>query len=189
MPVSLDVIGRGWAFPLGVNSRGGIALAEGDEEIRQAILLIVRTRLGGRVMRPAFGCRIWELLFAPNNAATWTLAEHHVTEALGMWEPRIEVDAVHAGPDPDDPAMMLVEIEYHLRATHDRRNLVYPFYLIPEEPEAASGGTASVAVVAASAPAALPPGSAPLQIVAGNGATPPTVAATAFPPSSKEAPR
>ena len=188
MPVSLDVIGRGWAFPLGINSRGGIALAEGDEEIRQAILLIVRTRLGGRVMRPGFGCRIWELLFAPNNAATWTLAEHHVKEALGMWEPRIEVDAVHAGPDPDDPATVLVEIEYHLRATHDRRSLVYPFYLIPEEPESA-GAAAAVAVVASSPPAALPPGSAPLQIVAGDGATPPTVAATAVPPSTKEAPR
>jgi len=148
MPVSLDVIGRGWAFPIDVNARGGIALAEGDEEIRQAILIIVRTRLGGRVMRPGFGCRIWELLFAPNNAATWTLAEHHVREALGMWEPRIEVDAVRAGPDPDDPAMMLVEVEYTLRSTHDRRSLVYPFYLIPGELESMVATAAPVAIPA-----------------------------------------
>jgi phage baseplate assembly protein W len=196
MPVSLDVIGRGWAFPLGVNSRGGIALAEGDEEIRQAILLIVRTRLGGRVMRPGFGCRIWELLFAPNNAATWTLAEHHVREALGMWEPRIDVEAVHAGPDPDDPAMMSVEIEYVLRATHDRRSLVYPFYLIPEEPESAAAASPSPVMAATPAiPAtttaipAVPAGPAAAPSPAGTNApaAAPAIPAPPAPPPSQEA--
>ena len=109
MPASLDLIGRGWAFPLGVDARGGIALAEGEEEIRQAILLIVRTRRGARVMRPEFGCRIWELLFGPNDASTWTMAGHHVREALGWWEPRIEVDDVRAAPDPGNPAAMEIE--------------------------------------------------------------------------------
>jgi uncharacterized protein len=187
MPVSLDVIGRGWAFPVDVNSRGGIALAEGDDEIRQAILLIVRTRLGGRVMRPAFGCRIWELLFAPNNAATWTLAEHHVQEALGMWEPRIDVDSVHGGPDPDDPAMMLVEIEYTLRATHDRRSLVYPFYLIPEEPEVAGQAAQAPTVANPALVAALPAvAGAPVVVTT---TAPPSPAATAAPSRSQEAPR
>src|SRR5947207_15491241 len=183
MPVSLDVIGRGWEFPIDVNSRGGIALAEGDEEIRQAVLLIVRTRLGARVMRPGFGCRIWELLFAPNNAATWTLAEHHVKEALGMWEPRIEVDAVRAGPDPDEPAMMLIEIEYLLRATHDRRSLVYPFYLIPGEPESPAAALAAAALPMAS----LAPGAA-VPALNGNGSS---AAGGSLPVASRpqEAPR
>jgi Bacteriophage baseplate protein W len=162
MPVSPDVIGRGWAFPLGVDARGGVALAAGDEEIRQAILLIVRTRRGARVMRPEFGCRIWELLFAANHAGAWTLAAHHVREALGWWEPRIDVDDVRAMPDPDDPAAMLVEVDYTIKATHDRRSLVFPFYLIPGEPElpaqsADGAAAASLAATSSATPAAAAP--------------------------------
>jgi hypothetical protein len=158
MPVSPDVIGRGWAFPFDVNARGGIATVDGDEEIRQAILMIVRTRLGGRVMRPEFGCRIWELLFAPNDAGTWAMAGHHVREALGWWEPRIDVDDVRAAPDPDDPAIVQVEVDYTIRATHDSRSLVFPFYLIPGESEGAAVAIdAAAALVAPLAPAeALP---------------------------------
>jgi phage baseplate assembly protein W len=159
MPLSPDVIGRGWAFPFDVNARGGIAMAEGDEEIRQAIIMIVRTRQGGRVMRPEFGCRIWELIFGPNNAETWTLAEHHVREALGMWEPRIEVDAIRALPDPDDAGTMQVEVEYTIKASHDARSLVFPFYLIPSESESASA--ASEAVAAALAPPGPPAAALP----------------------------
>jgi phage baseplate assembly protein W len=159
MPLSPDVIGRGWAFPFDVNARGGIAMAEGDEEIRQAIIMIVRTRQGGRVMRPEFGCRIWELIFGPNNAETWTLAEHHVREALGMWEPRIDVDAIRALPDPDDAGVMQVEVEYTIKASHDARSLVFPFYLIPAESESASA--ASEAVAAALAPPGPPAAALP----------------------------
>jgi hypothetical protein len=174
MPLSPDVIGRGWAFPFDVNARGGIATVDGDEEIRQAVIIIVRTRRGGRVMRPEFGCRIWELLFAPNNAATWTLAEHHVQEALGMWEPRIDVEAVRSLPDPDDPAVMQVEVEYMIKATHDARSLVFPFYLIPGEPESAAAASEAAAAVLA------PPGP-PAAVL-------PAVAASAQPVNNNSAP-
>jgi hypothetical protein len=188
MPLSPDVIGRGWAFPLDVNARGGIDMAEGDEEIRQSIIIIVRTRQGGRVMRPEFGCRIWELIFAPNNAATWTLAEHHVREALGMWEPRIEVDAIRALPDPDDAGTLQVEVEYTIKATHDARSLVFPFYLIPSESESASA--ASEAVAAALAPpgppaAALPAAAASAQALNNNA----PIAAVRQVPRAEEASR
>ena len=155
MPASPDLIGRGWAFPLGVDTRGGIALTEGDEEIRQAIVLILRTRRGARVMRPEFGCRIWELLFAPNDSSTWTLAGHHVREALGWWEPRIEVEDVHALADPGNPAAVEIEVEYTIRATHDRRSLVFPFYLIPDEP-AAVAAKAAETVAAMAEPGSVP---------------------------------
>jgi hypothetical protein len=155
MPLSPDVIGRGWAFPLDVNTRGGIAMVAADEEIRQAIIMILKTRLGARLMRPEFGCRIWELLFAPNDASTWTLAGHHVREALGWWEPRVDVDDVRAGVDPDDPAMVQIEIDYTIKATHDARSLVFPFYLIPSEEEGAAAA-ASEAAALAEPPAAAP---------------------------------
>jgi phage baseplate assembly protein W len=133
MPATRDLIGRGWRFPLGVDSRGGIALVEGDDEIREAILMIVRTRRGGRPMRPEFGCRVWDLLFAPNDVLTWAQAGEYVREALGWWEPRIDVDDVQAFADPDDPAIMQIQVDYTIRSTHDERSLVFPFYLIPGE--------------------------------------------------------
>ena len=65
-----DIIGKGWRFPLGVDGRGGVALSEGDQDIEEAIAIILNTPKGLRLMRPEFGCRIHDLLFAPLNAAT-----------------------------------------------------------------------------------------------------------------------
>jgi len=84
-------------------------------------------------MRPAFGCRIHELVFAPNNAATAAQAMRYVEDALGMWEPRILVTQVESYPDPDQRNRLLINVKYRVKATSDNRSLVYPFYLIPEE--------------------------------------------------------
>lgn len=128
-----DFLGNGWAFPVRVDVRGGIALARQEEDIRQAILMILLTPKGQRVMRPEFGCLIHDLVFAPNDATTAGLAIHYVEDALGMWEPRIRVISVDAGPDPTDAARLLIEIQYEIKATYDRRSLVFPFYRIPGE--------------------------------------------------------
>lgn len=82
-------------------------------------------------MRPDFGCDIHNLIFAPNNATTWGLAAHYVEEALGWWEPRIEVTEVDPRPDPEDASKLLINIKYLIKATNDPRNIVYPFYIIP----------------------------------------------------------
>lgn len=128
-----DFLGAGWAFPVSVDARGRIALAHRERDIEQAIKMILLTPKGQRVMRPEFGCQIHDLLFAPNDATTAGLAEYHVREALAMWEPRIEVQAVRAGADADQPERMLVTLDYTIKATHDRRSLVFPFYRIPGE--------------------------------------------------------
>lgn len=128
-----EIVGRGWQFPPGVNNRGGIGLTNERSEIEQAIIIILTTSPGERVMRPTFGSRLHELLFAPNNAQTAALAGSYVEEALNMWEPRIRVLDVSAEPDPANPACLAIEINYELKTSNDRRSLVYPFYLIPEE--------------------------------------------------------
>lgn len=128
-----DLIGKGWSFPLAIDGRGGIALTGGADEIEQAIEIILSTPVGQRVMRPAFGCRIHELLFAPINSSTMTAAVHYVREALAYWEPRIELLDVQATPDPNQPACLLLYVNYTIKATHDERALVYPFYSIPDE--------------------------------------------------------
>ena len=130
---NFDLIGAGWRFPVGVDGRGSLALSQGDGEIEQAIQIILSTPIGQRVMRPEFGCRIHELTFAPINASTVTAAYHYVEEALGYWEPRIEVEAIDVSADPDSPGCLLITIFYRVKATHDQRALVYPFYTIPDE--------------------------------------------------------
>jgi len=131
--VRSDIIGRGWSFPPRLDHRGRISTVGGVQEIEQAIRIIITTVPGQRVMRPEFGCRLHELVFAPNDSQTAGLAERYVHEALGWWEPRINLEDVTAGPDPNDPARLLITTRYTIKATHDSRSLVYPFYLIPEE--------------------------------------------------------
>jgi uncharacterized protein len=126
-------IGQGLAFPLQVNPRGELTLVTGTRDIEQAIYLILETAPGERVMRPEFGCRIHELLFAPRDKATIGLAIQYVKNALGRWEPRIDVDKVTVTADPNHDGALLVTIFYHLKDTHDQRSIVYPFYLTGEE--------------------------------------------------------
>jgi phage baseplate assembly protein W len=131
--MSNEIIGRGWAFPPQIGPQGGLGLTSERSELEQAIWIILSTAPGQRVMRPTFGCRLHELVFMPNNSHTAVLARRYVEEALGMWEPRVNVVQVETRPDPDNPTRLLIEIEYEVKATHDRRSLVHPFYLIPEE--------------------------------------------------------
>ena len=111
---------------------GSVRLVSGAEEIEAAVRMILTTAPGERVMRPDFGCAMWEQVFAPVNPNTLGLIEQSVREALARWEPRIALDAVTAEPD-DDHAVVRIQIEYHIRATNDHRNLVFPFYVIPHE--------------------------------------------------------
>ena len=126
-------LGRGWSFPPQIDGRGGMSTSEGAVDIEQAIRVILGTAPGERPMRPDFGCRIHELVFAPANTTTAGLAAHYVEEALGWWEPRIDVTRVKVKHDPEDRTRLLVTVHYEIRATHDERSLVYPFYVIPEE--------------------------------------------------------
>jgi phage baseplate assembly protein W len=134
--MSNPIIGHGWYFPPQLDERGVLALTGDEDEIEQAIRIILTTAPGQRLMRPDFGCRIHELVFAPNNATTAGLAERYVQEALGRWEPRITVQRVTVEADPDDPARLVVVVEYQVAAKHNSRSLVFPFYLIPEEASA-----------------------------------------------------
>lgn len=129
------LVGRGWSFPISVAGHGGIALSADETDIDQAIAIIIGTSPGERSMRPDFGCRIQELVFAPATSETLGLAERHVEEALGWWEPRIEVREVSATIDAldHDSGRLHITVSYVVRATKDERSLVYPFYLIERE--------------------------------------------------------
>jgi len=104
-----------------------------EDDIYQAILNILQTAPGERVMRPEYGCGIHDLIFAPINARTFGQIIRRVHEGLGRWEPRAEVVDVNVQVDPDNDSRLLIHIRYRIKSTHDERSLVYPFYIIPEE--------------------------------------------------------
>ena len=129
--MSEQFIGRGWAFPVRVDATGGIALVSREQEIEEAIRLILGTSPGERPMRPEFGCRIHEYLFASADNETANAIATEVRAALRRWEPRIDVADVTVLIDPKDPALLYIDVKYAIKATNDRRNLVFPFYVIP----------------------------------------------------------
>lgn len=126
-------LGSGLSFPLQTDARGQILLVTGSEDIEQSIRMILSTRPGERVMRPTFGCRAHELLFEPRSAATASLLQEYVHQALRMWEPRIEIIQVNVTNDEEVPGALLAEVEFEIKATHDIRSIVYPFYITNEQ--------------------------------------------------------
>jgi phage baseplate assembly protein W len=128
-------IGTGVAFPMHVDHTGAIATASGNDAVDRSIVMILSTAKGERLMRPAFGCAIWDQLFEPVNANTLGLMAQGVRDAIGQWEPRVELEVVDVQADPDEDGRVLIDLTYRVKATNDRRNLVYPFYVIPREGE------------------------------------------------------
>jgi uncharacterized protein len=125
-------IGRGLAFPLRTSATGGIAMVEDHRELEEAIRLIIGTAQGERPMRPAFGCRIHDHVFAPINDLTIGTIAFEVEQAVARWEPRVDVGTVDVYPDEDDPSLLYIELTYRAKQTNDERNLVFPFYVIPQ---------------------------------------------------------
>lgn len=130
---AVDFVGRGFAWPLRVDHTGAIAMTSGTADLDDALRVVLLTAPGERVMRPQFGCRIWDLLFEPITANLLGLIREAVRDALAQWEPRIEVEDVEPVQDDDVDGLVTIRIAYRVRATNDRRNLVYPFYVIPRE--------------------------------------------------------
>ncbi len=128
-----DIIGSGLAFPLSVNHRGGIALARGQEDIEQAIALILGTAPGERPMRPEFGCEIHQLVFDTIDAEMVGRMDTAIRVALDRWEPRIEVTSVDFDLTGSVEGRLEISVGYRVRATSQDHNLVYPFYVIPAE--------------------------------------------------------
>ena len=128
-----EIIGSGLAFPLAVDRRGAIALARDEQDIDQAIQLILGTAPGERPMRPEFGCGVHDFVFDSIDANTIGNMEEAIREALLRWEPRIDVTDVKFDASDAVNGLLTINIEYKVRATNTDRNLVYPFYVIPAE--------------------------------------------------------
>ena len=131
--MSQDFVGAGWAFPLGVDARGGIALARREYELEQAMRLILATYPGERPMRPEFGCRLRDYIFRSATIDTAAELSKEVQDSLLRWEPRVDVRSVNVTVDQEERNKLYIDVSYAIKATNDFRNLVFPFYTIPDD--------------------------------------------------------
>ncbi|GGR38787.1 GPW/gp25 family protein [Streptomyces netropsis] len=122
-------LGRGWRFPLLPDASGRLPYAAGEESVRDCLLVLVRTALGERVMRPSLGTRAPELVFAPGSGRTLGELEDSVRVAIRDFEPRAAVVEVRARPRPGEEWRVTVTVDYRVRATGRHESLVFPYYL------------------------------------------------------------
>ncbi|AFY33615.1 GPW/gp25 family protein [Calothrix sp. PCC 7507] len=126
--MEIDFLGVGWTLPVALE-QGQIKVAFYEDSVRQSIQMILSTAKGERVMRPDFGCDIHEKVFASNSLGTIGQIVSDVRDALIEWEPRIDVLDVDTISDPNEPNVILIQVNYQVRTTNNIFNLVYPFYL------------------------------------------------------------
>lgn len=124
-----EFLGTGWKFPVRVNARGGLSFSSNEQDIEEAVWIILSTAKGERVMEPAFGCGIHDYVFAPNDPSTRGSIAYEVQRALSKLEPRIEVENVRVESFPGSENKLLIYVDYRVRSNNAKRNLVYPFYL------------------------------------------------------------
>jgi hypothetical protein len=122
-------LGRGWAMPVALDLRTGrVAFAEYEDDIQQSILIILETAKGERVMRPDFGCGIYDLVFEAIDSTTLQRIRSEVKDALQQFEARIDVLDMTVDDSASLDGVLLVQIQYQVRTTNQLGNLVFPFY-------------------------------------------------------------
>ncbi|MEO0443353.1 MAG: GPW/gp25 family protein [Pseudomonadota bacterium] len=124
-----EFLGSGWKFPLQLNASGGLAISRYEQSIEESIYTILGTAKGERLMMPNFGCGMHEVVFAPNNPATITLVVDSTRKALVAHEPRIDVLTIAAETSKEQDNLLIIRINYRVRANNTIENLVYPFYI------------------------------------------------------------
>jgi phage baseplate assembly protein W len=129
-PMSVSFLGRGWKFPVAVDATTGrFLLAEGENDISEAVRIILMTSRGERVMRPDFGSGLKDFVFGTTDETTMRLLESDITQAITVWEPRVTDVEVEAKLDESQSGRLLLSITYTVRSTNNLFNQVYPFYL------------------------------------------------------------
>lgn len=120
-------------FGLTLNPRGGIAMVEENDAVRQSILLLLSTIPGERVMRPDYGSQLHRLVFSPNDDTTAGLAIHYVERAIVRFEPRAQVLHIDAVRNIDKPEQLEIYLDYRVRTTQNAQSLVFSLSLAGEE--------------------------------------------------------
>lgn len=129
MDTTDSFLGRGWGFPPEFSkTTASVLLTEGEDDIEKSLEILLSTRLGERIMVPGYGCNLEELLFKPLNLTLKTYVTDLIKTAILYHEPRIDVDKIRIEPSTDNDGLLLIYIDYRIRVTNSRKNMVFPFY-------------------------------------------------------------
>ncbi|MBN2635893.1 MAG: GPW/gp25 family protein [Prolixibacteraceae bacterium] len=122
-------LGRGWSFPPEFNSETKtVKMLQDDADIQSSLEILLSTRLGERVMVPGYGCNLDELLFKPLNLTLKTYVTDLIKTAILYYEPRIDARKIEIDTSDELNGVLLINIEYIIRTTNSRKNMVFPFY-------------------------------------------------------------
>lgn len=131
MNKKITFLGTGWSFPPEFSAQlGEVIMSSDEQDIQQSLSVILSTKLGERVMLPNFGCNLDELLFENLDLTTKTLAKERIKDAILYYEPRINVLLISIDESQELEGVLLIRVDYEIRATNSRMNMVYPFYKI-----------------------------------------------------------
>ncbi|MDQ3953140.1 MAG: GPW/gp25 family protein [Actinomycetota bacterium] len=131
--MSQEFVGAGWAFPLRTGPSGDVTLVSREREVEEAMRLVLGTAYLERPMRPEFGCGIHDFFFSSMDATALGRIAHEVRVSLERWEPRVEVVSVVARNDAVAQEVVYIDVTYSIKGSNDPRNLVFPFYVIPQD--------------------------------------------------------
>jgi phage baseplate assembly protein W len=124
------ILGTGWSFPPTFSRADvSVVMVSGVDNVRQSLWVLFSTALGERVMLPDYGSQIWQMAFRSINTTLLTQLADMVSQAILYWEPRIDVVDISVTPDASDAGRVLIMVDYVVRRTNSRNNMVYPFYL------------------------------------------------------------
>lgn len=125
-----DFLGRGWGFPPTFERAAGeLVMVQDESDIRQSLQILFSTALRERVMLPEYGCSLQDYVFDPIGVPLFTMLEDVVANAILLFEPRIIVNGIAADADQGNSGRVNIAIDYTIRRSNTRSNMVYPFYL------------------------------------------------------------
>lgn len=125
----IPFLGRGWGFPPEFRKgKLGVRMVSGAEDIKESLFILLSTKLGERFMTPDFGCDLDSLLFEPIDLDLEQKLEDEIKRAILLYETRINVEEIHFTPQPEE-GIIHINVEYTIRTTNTRTNIVFPFYL------------------------------------------------------------
>lgn len=129
MKINTDFLGTGWSFPPEFNeTEGKLAMTSDVEDINNSLMILLSTRPGERVMFPNYGCDLQEMLFKPLDLTLITKMKGIVERAILYHEPRINILSIEINAQDEIEGEILIEINYEVRNTNTRSNMVFPFY-------------------------------------------------------------
>lgn len=130
MAADQQFMGRGWSFPVTFGNQGrSVVMADAEEDIRQSLAILLSTSVGERVLRPTFGWKRDALMFEPLSTSFASYLASEIETAILFFESRIELHRVNFESTPGQEGLVLIKLDYTVRTTNTRTNLVYPFYV------------------------------------------------------------